>query len=71
MADGLKGVVPQTCGMKPSAQQSLFGETLMEPCQGCREGGVRHHNGQYCYIRKWNNSDSSKDKIRFTDLIKD
>ena len=69
--DGLKGVVPLSCGMKPSAQQSLFGEQAMEPCQGCKEGGLRHHNGQYCYIRKWNNSDSSKDKIRFIDLIKD
>ena len=69
--DGLKGVVPDSCGMKPSAQQSLFEEPRLEPCQGCKEGGLRHHNGTYCYIRQWNKSDSGKDKIRFIDLIKD
>lgn len=66
--DGLKGVVPGSCGVKPSAELSLFGEEQMEPCQGCRTGNVRQHNGTYCIVRDWE-AKPPKDKIRFVDFI--
>lgn len=67
--DGLKGVVPDTCGVKPSAQQSLFDEPEMLPCEGCRTGDIRRHNGTYCIIRDWG-ARPPRERIRFIDLIK-
>lgn len=67
--DGLKGVVPESCGMKPSPELSLFGDPPMVPCEGCRTGNIHKHNGTYCIIRDWN-AKSTKDKIRFIDLLK-
>ena len=70
--DGLKGVVPNSCknGVE-IVEQDLFGEIRRTVnCEGCRVGDIRKHNGIYCYIRKWTDSDSAKDRIRFIDLIK-
>ena len=70
--DGLKGVVPCSCrdGVEIEVP-GLFGglkETLT--CEGCRTSNLRKHNGTYCLIRKWADSNSQKDRIRFIDLIK-
>lgn len=67
--DGLKGVVPGSCGIKASAQLSLFGEEEMHPCEGCETDDLYRHNGTYCLIRDWG-AKPPKNKIRFVDLIK-
>lgn len=67
--DGLKGVVPDSCGARPSAQLSMFGEPEMQPCEGCRTGDMRRHNGTYCVIRDWT-AHPPRNRIRFIDLIK-
>lgn len=64
--DGLKGVVPESCGQRPS---DIFGMTNSEPCPGCRVGDIYAHNGIYCLIRDWG-AKSPKDKIKFIDLLK-
>ena len=53
--DGLKGVVPDSCGEKPKpdAQGAMFFEPLSVPCEGCRTGDIRSHNGTYCLIKDW------------------
>ena len=59
--DGLKCVVPDSCG-QPNTISTLFGEeTIEQPCEGCRTGGMHNHNGIYCLIRDWKNK-KSKDK---------
>lgn len=67
--DGLKGVVPDSCGTKPSPQLSIFDEPEMHSCSGCKSGDIRQHNGTYCIIRDWGTK-KSKDIIRFIDLTK-
>lgn len=67
--DGLKGVIPNSCGIKPSPQLSIFDSPEMLPCKGCKDDDIRHHNGTYCLIRDWG-AKPPKDKIRFIDLIK-
>ena len=67
--DGLKGVVPGSCGIKASAQLSLFGEAEMHPCEGCQADDLYRHNGTYCLIRDWG-AKPPRDRIRFVDLIK-
>ena len=69
--DGLKGVVPDSCGEKPKpdAQGAMFFEPLSVPCEGCRTGDIRSHNGTYCLIRDWRKKRDLQ-KIRFIDLIK-
>lgn len=64
--DGLKCVVPNSCGIKPSVQQSLFGESEMVSCEGCRCGDIHRHNGIYCLIKDWDNNEI----IPFVSLIK-
>lgn len=73
--DGLKGVVPDSCGEKPEQQLNLFEEPKMKPCEGCRTGDIRHHNGTYCLIRDWRAKPQKAGegpgrKIRFIDLMK-
>lgn len=67
--DGLKGVVPNSCGIKPSPVLDMFAGQQMQPCQGCKNDDIRHHNGTYCLIKDWG-AKASKQKIRFIDLIK-
>jgi hypothetical protein len=74
--DGLKGVVPNSCGDKTTTSTNLFGETenTVKPCEGCKNDNIRQHNGIYCLVKDWNNKDietgSKGRKIRFIDLIK-
>lgn len=51
--DGLKCVIPDSCGLKPSTEQSLFDEPKMLPCEGCKTGNMHKHNGIYCLIKDW------------------
>ena len=52
--DGLKMVVPESCHPVPTQGSfDLFGEPVMEPCYGCKNGTITGHNGQLCLIREW------------------
>lgn len=69
--DGLKGVVPDSCGEKIIEETDLFGniKTRREICQGCAKDAMTMHNGIYCLIRDWGAKDPKKKKIRYIDLI--
>lgn len=68
--DGLKGVIPNSCGERRSVVTDLFGETeAISHCEGCRSGDIKKHNGTYALIKDWR-APKDKQKIRFIDLIK-
>ncbi len=73
--DGLKGVVPDSCGDRVVCEPDLF-EPIQKsvPCEGCMKDDVRKHNGIYCQIKDWHAKDPKTGKtgkrIRFIDLIK-
>jgi hypothetical protein len=73
--DGLKGVIPNSCGHKTETSVNLFGETDTKHtfCEGCEKGSIRKHNGTYALIKDWSNKDSktgeTSRKIRFIDLL--
>lgn len=66
--DGLKGVVPFSCGEIKTKTVNLFGESQTDNsfCRGCTSNNIFEHNGIYCLIMDW----SKEKKIRFIDLIK-
>lgn len=74
--DGLKGVLPNTCGDRRTVVADLFGETeIMKHCDGCKNGNIREHNGTYALIVDWPNDITSsqvkhKKTIKFIDLLK-
>lgn len=74
--DGLKGVIPNSCGHKTEVSVNLFGETETKHsfCEGCEKGNIRKHNGTYALIKDWSNKDlktgKTGRKIRFVDLLK-
>ena len=68
--DGLKGVIPDTCGERRTVVADLFGETeVVTQCEGCKTGDIRRHNGTYALIKDWG-AKKDKQKIRFIDLMK-
>lgn len=68
--DGLKGVIPDTCGERRIVEHTIFGdEERISVCQGCKNDDIRTHNGTYALIKDWNTK-KGKEKIRFIDLIK-
>lgn len=68
--DGLKGVIPNSCGERRVVVKDLFGETeTVSLCQGCKTGDIHAHNGTYALIKDWD-APKAKQKIRFIDLIK-
>ena len=67
--DGLKGVIPNSCGERRTVETDLFGETVrISYCEGCKSGDIKKHNGVYALIKDWG-APKSKQKIRFVDLI--
>lgn len=74
--DGLKGVIPNSCGERRTIVADLFGETeTVSHCKGCKNGNIREHNGTYALIADWPKDIASsqvkhKKPIRFIDLIK-
>ena len=74
--DGLKGVVPMSCGAKRTETTSLFGDVVVkkEECDGCLKDNINKHNGLYCQIKDWGNKDPETGrkgrKIKFIDLLK-
>ena len=68
--DGLKGVIPNSCGERRVVIYDLFGKTeTMCKCNGCKTGNIKDHNGIYSLIKDWR-APKAKQKIRFIDLIK-
>lgn len=69
--DGLKGVIPGSCGERRIETTNLFGEreTIVTQCDGCKNGNFHTHNGTYALIKDWK-APNAKRKIRFIDLIK-
>jgi hypothetical protein len=74
--DGLKGVIPQSCGPTIKTIHNLF-ETITETnlyCEGCLDNKIRSHTGTYCLIKNWTGKDPKTGKtgikIRFIDLLK-
>lgn len=58
--DGLRCVIPDTCG-QPHIEHGLFGdEVVSRPCEGCRTGNIHLHNGVKCLIRDWRKSPREK-----------
>jgi hypothetical protein len=73
--DGLKGVVPNTCGDKIETSVELFGEIQTKiVCEGCKTDNINKHNGIYCLIKDWSNKDlktgKTGRKIKFIDVLK-
>lgn len=73
--DGLKGVVPNSCGDRKTIVPDLFGEKeIITACEGCKNDNLHKHNGIYCLIKDWSLKDLDTGrrgkKIRFVDLIK-
>jgi len=74
--DGLKGVIPNSCGERRTIVADLFGETeVVSQCQGCNDDDIKRHNGTYALIVDWPNDITSsrvkhRKPIRFIDLIK-
>ena len=73
--DGLKGVVPNSCGERRTLVYELFGtREEVSQCEGCAKDDIRRHNGTYCLIKDWRAKDPETGKmgkrIRFIDLIK-
>ena len=68
--DGLKGVIPNSCGERRIVVYDLFGEDeTTSHCEGCKSGDIQKHNGIYALIKDWS-APKEKQKIRFIDLIK-
>lgn len=74
--DGLKAVVPDTCGKVKIKTINLFGEIETDSsfCKGCLDDNIIKHNGTYCLIKNWSQKDIETGrkgrKIRFVDLLK-
>ena len=73
--DGLKGVVPNSCGDRKTFVEELFGEKeIVTACEGCKSDNIHKHNGVYCLIKDWNNKDTETNKkgrkLKFIDLLK-
>lgn len=73
--DGLKGVVPDSCGERRTVVSDLFGDREeISQCEGCMKNDIFKHNGTYCIIKDWRATDKTTGKkgkrIRFIDLLK-
>jgi len=72
--DGIKGVIPNSCGFERKESINLFGEVEINQsfCLGCEKGDIEKHNGVYCLVKDWfheiNNGKNSVE-IRFIDLL--
>jgi hypothetical protein len=73
--DGLKGVIPKSCGEFTITDVDLFGNIKTDNsfCIGCLENHVQKHNGVYCLIKDWSKRDLTSGtngrKLRFIDIM--
>ncbi|GAA5819184.1 MAG: restriction endonuclease subunit M [Methanobrevibacter sp. CfCl-M3] len=59
-ADGLKGVVPMSCTDKVIYERNLVGETITEPCPGCKTGDNKKHTGVYVKLMDWETGETTR-----------
>jgi len=65
--DGLKFVVPNSCGKKVTTKVTIFGdEEIIEECEGCIKNDIHKHNGLYCKIMDW----ETESQIEFVKFVK-
>jgi len=66
--DGLKGVIPNTCGSHKITTYNLFGEVevSVQLCDGCSKNNIHKHNGIYCKIKDWQTGGT----LKFVSLLK-
>lgn len=65
--DGLKGVIPNSCGVRKIIRESLFDtEEEIVPCEGCVKNNIQKHNGIYCKIKDWQTGGT----LKFVSLLK-
>ena len=56
--DGLKGVIPNSCGIRTKSQNTLLGELITSSsCEGCLKDNILKHNGIYAIIKDWSSRD--------------
>lgn len=64
--DGLKFVIPGTCGNRVVTKVTVFGnEETIEECEGCIKNSFYKHNGIYCKIMDW----EANKPVKFVNLI--
>lgn len=74
--DGLKGVVPFSCGEIKTKTVNLFGEEITDNsfCKGCLNNNMFEHNGTYSLVKDWTAKDLKTGKtgrsLKFIDIIK-
>jgi len=74
--DGLKGIVPNSCGGFTVTEIDLFGNVKTENgfCKGCLDNNILKHNGMYCLIKDWSSEaleiGKTGRKIKFIDLLR-
>lgn len=68
--DGLRCVVPNSCGKQKNLAFFCDDEDSTIPCDGCRTGGIKNHNGIYCLIRDWKKTPREKQVEPFVKSIK-
>ena len=65
--DGLKMVVPNSCGKKKTTNVTIFGdEEIIEECYGCAKNDIHRHNGLYCKVMDWETENS----VEFINFVK-
>ncbi|MFA6797083.1 MAG: restriction endonuclease subunit M [Bacilli bacterium] len=65
--DGLKGVIPNSCGEHKTITKTLFDtEEIITFCEGCQNKDIYKHNGIYCKIKDW----QSGGTLKFLSLLK-
>jgi hypothetical protein len=66
--DGLKGVIPNSCGEKKIFSKNLLEEEVVDiqKCIGCEKNNIHNHNGIYCKIKDWQTGEI----FNFISLIK-
>lgn len=66
--DGIRGVIPNTCGNHQITTYNLFGETetSVQLCEGCQKNNIWKHNGIYCKIKDWQTGGT----LKFVSLLK-
>lgn len=73
--DGLKGVIPNSCGSVTVTEVDLFGNIKTENsfCKGCMDNNILTHNGTKCMIKDWSAKDlktgNKGKKITFISLL--
>ena len=68
--DGLRCVVPGTCGQQKTINTPFGDRTIEQPCDGCRTGDISKHNGVYCLIRDWRKKTREQQIESFVKTVK-